>query len=116
SHLGKVKREDVIPRFADFCLQIEGIEWTVVSGVYREPLIVSVRNVGYVRSAGAMVRQAFGDLGSAGGHSYMAKAVIPLKRWKEECGDLDQASLREMIVERFMERFSEESQQPVKGC
>ena len=108
SHLGKVKRDDVIPRFADFCLQIEGIEWTVISGTYKNQLILSVRNVGYVRSAGAVVRQAFGDLGSAGGHSYMAKAVIPLAKLKETSGSLDQNNLRQMIIDRFMASLNED--------
>ena len=43
-------------------------------------LHISIRNVGYVRSAGEVAREAFGDLGSAGGHRTMAKAVIPFER------------------------------------
>jgi hypothetical protein len=31
-HLGEVNREDVIPQMAEFCLQIEGADWSVVSG------------------------------------------------------------------------------------
>ncbi|MBI5197254.1 MAG: DHH family phosphoesterase [Nitrospirae bacterium] len=119
SHLGKVKRDDVIPRFADFCLQIEGIEWTVVSGTYRNQLIVSVRNVGYVRSAGTVVRQAFGDLGSAGGHSYMAKAVIPMAKLKEKFGVPDRKGLRQLIIDRFMGSFTEDYASPPNpkgGC
>jgi hypothetical protein len=50
----------------------------VVSGVVDDMIHISVRNVGYVRSAGEVTRAAFGDLGSAGGHRTMAKAVIPL--------------------------------------
>lgn len=115
SHLGKVKREDVIPRFADFCLQIEGVEWTVVSGMYKGNLILSVRNVGYVRSAGVVIRQAFGDIGSAGGHSHMAKAVIPLSRLKEKWGDLNQTMILDMIVESFMKSLGEENLHPARG-
>ncbi len=32
-HLGEVNREDVIPQMAEFCLQIEGVDWSVVSGL-----------------------------------------------------------------------------------
>ena len=32
-HMGEINREDVIPQMAEFCLQIEGVEWGVVSGV-----------------------------------------------------------------------------------
>ena len=79
SHLGHVATSDQIPQFADFGLQAEGVEWSVVSGVVDDMVHISVRNVGYVRSAGEVTRAAFADLGSAGGHRTMAKAVIPLE-------------------------------------
>jgi len=63
---------------ADFSLSFEGIEWAFVSGIYDANYIVSVRNVGYVRAAGRVLKEAFGNLGSAGGHASMAKAIIPL--------------------------------------
>jgi len=77
SHLGPVATADLIPQFADFGLQAEGVEWSVVSGVVGDDVHVSVRSVGYVRSAGDVTRAAFGDVGSAGGHRTMAKAVLP---------------------------------------
>jgi nanoRNase/pAp phosphatase (c-di-AMP/oligoRNAs hydrolase) len=80
SHLGRVATVDQIPQFADFGLQAEGVEWSVVSGIVGDEVHISVRNVGYVRSAGDVVRAAFGDVGSAGGHRTMAKAVVSLER------------------------------------
>jgi nanoRNase/pAp phosphatase (c-di-AMP/oligoRNAs hydrolase) len=77
-NLGRVERDDLIPQMADFSLSFEGIEWAFVSGVYDSNYIISVRNVGYVRSAGRVLKEAFGNIGSAGGHASMAKAIIPL--------------------------------------
>jgi nanoRNase/pAp phosphatase (c-di-AMP/oligoRNAs hydrolase) len=77
-NLGRVERDDLIPQMADFSLSFEGIEWAFVSGVYESNYIISVRNVGYVRSAGRVLKEAFGAIGSAGGHASMAKAIIPL--------------------------------------
>src|SRR3990172_3136913 len=107
SHLGRVRREDVIPHFADFSLQVEGVEWAVVSGIFKGNLVISVRNVGYVRSAGIIVKRAFGDLGSAGGHSHMAKAVIPLKNFYARFGDRRESTMREQIAEMFLSGFEE---------
>ena len=76
--LGIVANEDIIPRIADFCLQIVGAEWAFVTGVHDKKVSCSVRNVGYVKHAGELVQNVFGELGSAGGHRSMAKAVIPL--------------------------------------
>ena len=79
-HLGRVERDDLIPQIADFSLQFEGIEWACVSGVFGNSYIISVRNVGYVRSAGRIVKDAFASIGSAGGHSSMAKAILPMAK------------------------------------
>jgi nanoRNase/pAp phosphatase (c-di-AMP/oligoRNAs hydrolase) len=82
-HLGRVERDDLIPQMADFSLSFEGIEWAFVSGVFESNYIISVRNVGYVRSAGRVLKEAFGEIGSAGGHASMAKAIIPLTEFQQ---------------------------------
>ena len=103
SHLGRVATVDLIPQFADFGLQAEGVEWSVVSGEVSGDLHVSVRNVGYVKSAGDVTRAAFGDLGSAGGHRTMAKAVMPLRDLLEAGGETRSATgCQERIIERFL--------------
>jgi len=84
--LGRTAREDFIPYVADFFLQVEDVKWTMISGVVGENLVVSVRNLGYTRNAGEMVRKLFADIGSAGGHRAMAKAVIPLRAFREKFG------------------------------
>jgi nanoRNase/pAp phosphatase (c-di-AMP/oligoRNAs hydrolase) len=102
SHLGRVSREDIIPQLADFCLQVEGVDWSAVSGVYNSELIISVRNVGFVQKAGGIVKSAFGELGSAGGHRSMAKALIPVARLPiESDGSLGDGAYR-LIEERFL--------------
>jgi len=70
----------------------------VVSGVVGGEVHISIRNVGYVRSAGEVARAAFGDLGSAGGHRTMAKAVIPLARLGVEDG----RGIQDRVVQRFL--------------
>jgi len=103
SHLGPVATADLIPQFADFGLQAEGVEWSVVSGVVGSHIHVSVRSVGYVRSAGDVTRAAFGDLGSAGGHRTMAKAVLPADALLATGQDPAKgAGCQAKIVERFL--------------
>ncbi|HVY61501.1 MAG TPA: DHH family phosphoesterase [Planctomycetota bacterium] len=100
--LGKVEREDVIPQLADLLLQVEGAEWSVAAGISEGRLVASVRNPGYQRSAGAVVKRVFGEIGSAGGHRSMAKAVIPLDRWEAEFGPADERSVRKVFYTLFM--------------
>lgn len=101
AHAGAVDYRELVPQFADLFLQAEGVEWSVVSGTVDGELHVSVRNVGHVRSAGDVVRQAFGDLGSAGGHRSMAKAVIRLDDWRARVGETSDEALASGVVARF---------------
>jgi len=84
--LGRTPREDFIPYVADFFLQVEDVKWTMISGIVGDMLIVSVRNLGYTRNAGELVRKLFAEVGSAGGHRAMAKAVVPLRAFREKFG------------------------------
>jgi nanoRNase/pAp phosphatase (c-di-AMP/oligoRNAs hydrolase) len=81
--LGQVPREDFITYTADFFLQLEETKWTFVTGVINDTLVLSVRNLGYSRNAGEFVRKYFGEIGSAGGHRAMAKAVVPFRAFAE---------------------------------
>ena len=85
--LGTLPREDFIPYVADFYLQLEDVKWTIVSGIVGESLVMSVRNLGYSRNAGEFVRKHFADIGSAGGHRAMAKAVVPMRAFQQKFGN-----------------------------
>jgi nanoRNase/pAp phosphatase (c-di-AMP/oligoRNAs hydrolase) len=85
--IGNSPREDFIPYIADFFLQLEDVKWTIVAGVVNETLVVSVRNLGYTKNAGDFVRRFFADIGSAGGHRAMAKAVVPMGAFRQKFGD-----------------------------
>ena len=84
--LGQTPREDFIAYAADFFLQLEDVKWTIIAGVVNEMLVMSVRNLGYSRNAGEFVRKWFADIGSAGGHRAMAKAVVPLAAFRAKFG------------------------------
>jgi nanoRNase/pAp phosphatase (c-di-AMP/oligoRNAs hydrolase) len=86
--LGALPREDFIPYVADFYLQLEDVKWTVIAGIVNDSLVVSVRNLGYTKNAGEFVRRFFADIGSAGGHRAMAKAVVPMRAFREKFGEL----------------------------
>ncbi|HVT49383.1 MAG TPA: DHH family phosphoesterase [Vicinamibacterales bacterium] len=97
--LGETSREDFIPYTADFLLQVENVKWTMVSGIVGGQFILSVRNLGYSRNAGEFVKMNFGDIGSAGGHRAMAKAVVPIDRFRGKFGDLSGVGIAARIGE-----------------
>jgi nanoRNase/pAp phosphatase (c-di-AMP/oligoRNAs hydrolase) len=96
--IGGAPREDFIPYTADFFLQLENVKWTIIAGVVGNNLILSVRNLGYSRNAGEFVKRWFSDIGSAGGHRAMAKAVVPIDRFRQKFGDLDGRAMTESIA------------------
>jgi len=96
--LGNSPREDFIPYVADFYLQLEDVKWTIVSGIVNDSLVMSVRNLGYSRNAGDFVRKYFNDIGSAGGHRSMAKAVVPLRAFRDKFGNLQADQFTEKVL------------------
>ncbi len=116
-HVGTLQREDIIPQLADFCLQFESTEWVAVSGKSHDALIISVRNPGYVRSAGDVVRKLFGALGRAGGHRSMAKAIVPLRHWRKAFGStLDNAIAKQLEYLFLQELYGSAQEQASVGA
>jgi nanoRNase/pAp phosphatase (c-di-AMP/oligoRNAs hydrolase) len=105
--LGTLPREDFIPYVADFYLQLEDVKWTIVAGIVNDSLIMSVRNLGYSRNAGEFVRKYFNDIGSAGGHRAMAKAVVPLRGFREKFGNLQADEFTDRILHLALEFLHE---------
>ena len=105
--LGTTPREDFIPYVADFYLQLENVKWTIVSGIVNDSLVMSVRNLGYSRNAGEFVRKYFNEIGSAGGHRAMAKAVVPLRHFKEKFGNLQADEFTERVLALALEFLHE---------
>jgi len=66
-----------------------------------------VRNLGYSRNAGEFVKRWFAEIGSAGGHRAMAKAVVPIDRFRAKYGDLQGTGMTARLAE-MAEQFLHE--------
>ena len=113
-NVGRVEREYLIPKMADFGIQVKGIEWSVAFGILSgSHLVISVRNVGYVKGAGRLVRDLFRDIGSAGGHRSAAKAVISLSNVRKTIGKGSQDKIKkwltDIITKAVTEKVEEEN-------
>lgn len=78
SHVGRTTERDALPQAADYLADLEGITTTVVAGIVDDGIHLSARSTSPDRDVGEILRQGFGDVGSAGGHSDMAGGRIPL--------------------------------------
>ena len=105
--LGPSPREDFVPYVADFFLQLEDVKWTAIAGIVNDSMLISVRNLGYSKNAGEFVRKVFGEIGSAGGHRAMAKAVVPLAAFRERFGSLPAAEINAKVLEMALQFLHE---------
>ncbi|HUY28244.1 MAG TPA: DHH family phosphoesterase [Candidatus Binataceae bacterium] len=110
ANLGRVERDDMIVQMADFCLQFEGVEWVAIAGKLGRELVIAVRSYGTGRdNAGEAAKNLFGDIGSAGGHRNMAKAVIPLRAWAKREGTTRDRAIEARLRELFSAEIAAES-------
>ena len=61
-----------------------------------------MRNVGYVRAAGDVVRAVVEDLGVGGGHRSMAKGIIPLKAFRKVYTKADRKPISRALHDAFI--------------
>lgn len=78
SCLGEIAGRDVLSQAADKLLRLEGISTVVVSGLYDGQVHVSARSRDSEIDIGETLRDAFDQIGSAGGHADMAGAQLDL--------------------------------------
>ncbi|MEE4603710.1 MAG: DHH family phosphoesterase [Desulfobacteraceae bacterium] len=79
-HMERVDNPDLLVLIADFFMKIAEIRWSIVSGVYKDNLVVILRNASFYGDAGKKARQIFKRWkGSSGGHKNAARAEIPLE-------------------------------------
>jgi nanoRNase/pAp phosphatase (c-di-AMP/oligoRNAs hydrolase) len=105
SCVGSLSKRDALAQAADRLLDIEDVSSTFVYGVMDDAVYVSARARGTDVDLGETLRDAFGQIGSAGGHADMAGAQIPLGMLDAETDD-DVAMLdvvESVVGERFLD-------------
>ena len=78
SCVGRLAERDALPQAADKLLDMEGVETVIVFGYDEETIYVSGRTRGSAVDLGETLREALGQVGSAGGHATMAGAQVPM--------------------------------------
>ncbi|MCJ7687397.1 MAG: DHH family phosphoesterase, partial [Desulfobacteraceae bacterium] len=97
--MGEVVNPDVLVIIADFFMKLAEANWSIVTGIYEEKLIVILRNVGFRGDAGKTAQELFEPWGGlAGGHKSAARAEIPLKNIVDAIDDTPQ--LNRLVLEK----------------
>jgi nanoRNase/pAp phosphatase (c-di-AMP/oligoRNAs hydrolase) len=106
SGVGRVHDRDALAQAAERLLAMEGLDVVLVHGILDDTIYASGRARGSAVDLGEVLRDAFDQIGSAGGHADMAGAQIPLGIW----ADVDEAlneTLESAVAANINGRFFE---------
>ncbi|AEH25361.1 DHH family phosphoesterase [Pyrococcus yayanosii] len=104
SNVGFITNRDAIAEAADFLLRLEGITTVLVFGIVDDRIEISARTRDVRVNIGKVLKEAFGDIGSGGGHAQAGGARINLGIFKLA---KDKVSLLRLVEEAITEKFLE---------
>jgi nanoRNase/pAp phosphatase (c-di-AMP/oligoRNAs hydrolase) len=107
AHLGQVTSPDNLVQVADFLLKVDGIDFSAVSGIHDDSLVVILRNATFSANAGKTAKNAFADLGAGGGHKAMGRAEVPLSALAGNHALKDEKAMAHFVMRRV--------QHPLRG-
>jgi nanoRNase/pAp phosphatase (c-di-AMP/oligoRNAs hydrolase) len=103
SCVGPAPDRDALAQAADKLLDLEGVTTTFVFGYTDEMVYASARARGTDIDLGETLREAFDQVGSAGGHADMAGAQLPIGMLVDPEDERPFDAVREVVAERFFE-------------
>jgi nanoRNase/pAp phosphatase (c-di-AMP/oligoRNAs hydrolase) len=106
SCVGQISDRDTLAQAADRLLAMRGVTVTFVYGYTEGTIYASARARGKDIDLGEALREAFDDIGSAGGHADMAGAQLPLGLF-DQVGEEAEQTLTEMVEDVVATRFFE---------
>jgi nanoRNase/pAp phosphatase (c-di-AMP/oligoRNAs hydrolase) len=117
SGVGRLSERDALAQAADRLLDLEDVTTTFVYGILDGTVHVSARARGAEIDLGETLRDAFGQIGSAGGHADMAGAQISLGLLEavDEADESPAEVVRELLTDRFLEAVESRSHRTLSG-
>lgn len=111
SCVGELSERDALAQAADRLLNMDGITTVLVYGIKDGYIYISARARGTDIDLGETLREAFGPIGSAGGHVDMAGAQIELGVLGtiEDRDDSLRSIVEEMVSSRFLDVLASNS-------
>lgn len=104
--VGSVADRDALAQAADHLLNMAGVSTTLVYGVTDGTVYLSARARGSELDLGETLRDAFTQVGTAGGHADMAGAQIEVGMLVD-ANETDEKTLREIVDAVVRDRFFE---------
>jgi nanoRNase/pAp phosphatase (c-di-AMP/oligoRNAs hydrolase) len=104
SCVGRLSDRDTLAQAADRLLGMKGVTTVLVFGYTDDTVFVSSRSRGTDTDLGEVLRDAFGQIGDAGGHADMAGAQIPVGILTEGSPEGERGEIiTDVVTERFFD-------------
>ena len=107
ANVGQTTETDALPQAADYLLNVEGVNTVLTYGIVEGTVRLSARTNDPRDDVGGTLQEAFGDLGSVGGHHDMAGGRIDLGIFADIDDDADGPALLDVLSHRIESRFFE---------
>ena len=108
-YLGTVDSPDILVIIADLLIQVAGLVFLTVAGIFKNTFIAVFRSDTPKLNAGRLAIRAFGDLGSAGGHRAAARAEVPLSSFPEGIAEKNYVEVEQYITKRIFQKHAAKS-------
>ncbi len=105
--VGRIGDRDALPQAADQLLAIDGVDTTLVFGFIEKMVYVSARSRASDVDLGETLRDAYDQIGSAGGHANMAGAQLEIGILGEVTDTEQVDSIKGVVEEVITDRFFE---------
>lgn len=79
AHLGEIDSTEKPAILADFLLRFDQVQWALVTAIYDDKLVMSLRTSSSKLSAADVIRRLLRNLGEGGGHRTKAGGFLPLE-------------------------------------
>ena len=102
SNVGYIRNRDALPQAADYLLNLEGVNTSLIYGIGDTGILLIARSRDVRINLGTVLAEAFGEIGDAGGHPNMAAAVIPLSFFSMV---EDKEKLLSLVIDPVLKKF-----------
>lgn len=108
--LGETENPEIVAEYADLLLRLQGTEWVVTGGLFKNTYYISVRAKSYGRDAWSLLREVLDGEGSFGGHGTVGGGSIKL----EDDSPRTLRRLERRLFQRLLEALDETQTPPTR--
>lgn len=106
AHIGEIDSLEKPAVIADFLLRFDRVSWSLVSGIYENRMVLSLRTSDKDRSAGDVMKKLVRKIGEGGGHRTKAGGFLRLENGSDAEIDRHRKTLKRRLLRALKIKMS----------